>query len=331
MARPDAAPTRKADHLRIAAEDGVLGSGATGLSDLRLRHRALPGRDLDDVDLTCDLLGIELAAPVLVSAMTGGTADAERVNARLARAAVEHGIGLTLGSGRALLDDPDLLATYRTPARPPLLLANLGAAGLTPERAARLVELLGADGLSIHLNPIQEAVQPEGTPHFAGALERIAEVVEALAPLPVVVKEVGFGLDVEDVRALRDAGVAAVDVAGAGGTNWATIEGRRDPRAAAVAAAFTGWGVPTVVALRDAVAVAPELAVIASGGVEDGVQAAACLALGASAVGIARPFLLAAQADEASAAVGAVLRQLQIATWACGAPSTAELGPEHLA
>ncbi len=326
-------PDRKADHLRIAAEPGVVGSSGTGLERLRLRHRALPGRDLADVTLKTQLLGKTLAAPLFVSAMTGGTADAARINSDLARAAAEHGVALTLGSGRPLLDDPDLLRTYRSAARPPLLLANLGAAQLDAGRAGRLVELLGADGLSIHLNPVQEAVQPEGTPAFAGVAERIAAIVAALAPLPVVVKEVGFGMDAADVALLRDAGVAAVDVAGAGGTNWATIEGRRDPRAAAVAAAFADWGVPTADALRAAVAVAGGRAgipVIASGGVRDGVEAAKCLALGARAAGLARPFLLAAQAGQASAAVEAVVRQLRIATWAAGAASAAGLSDEHL-
>ncbi len=321
---------RKADHLRIAAEPGVVGTVATGLEAIRLRHRALPGRDLADVSLVTPLLGKTLQAPLFVSAMTGGTNEAERINAALARAAAEHGVALTLGSGRPLLDDPELLRTYRCAARPPLLLANLGAAQLSPARAARLVELLGADGLSVHLNPVQEAVQPEGTPAFEGVLERIAAVVAALTPLPVVVKEVGFGMDPQDVELLREAGVAAIDVAGAGGTNWATIEGRRDPRAAAVAAAFGDWGVPTVDAVRGAVRGGGP-PVIASGGIRDGVEAAKCLALGATAAGLARPFLLAAQAGQAGAAVESVVRQLRIATWAAGAASSATLGPEHLA
>jgi len=331
MLQPASQNDRKADHLRIAAQPDVVGSGPTGLEHLRLRHRALPERDLADVDLETELLGARLQAPLFVSAMTGGTAEAERINSELARAAAEHGVALTLGSGRPLLDDPELLRTYRSAARPPLLLANLGAAQLDPQRAARLVELLGADGLSVHLNPVQEAVQPEGTPAFAGVAERIAAIVTALAPLPVVVKEVGFGMDAADVTLLREAGVSAVDVAGAGGTNWATIEGRRDVRAAAVAAAFGNWGVPTADAVRAAVAAAPELPVIASGGVRDGVEAAKCLALGARAVGLARPFLLAAQAGQAPAAVEAVIRQLRIATWVAGAARAADLGEEHFA
>jgi isopentenyl-diphosphate delta-isomerase len=330
------APGRKADHLRIAAEPGIEHTGGAGLEHVRLRHRALPERDLGDVSLRCDVLGVGLGAPLLISAMTGGTDEAGVVNARLATAAAEHGIALVLGSGRPLLDDPALLPTYRPTAgpRPPLLLANLGAAQVrgpgAPQRAERLVELLDADGLTIHLNPVQEAVQPEGQPAFSGVLEGIAAVVERLAPRPVVVKEVGFGMDGEDVRGLAAAGVAAVDVAGAGGTNWALIEGRRDTRAGAVAAAFAGWGVPTADALAGALAAAPGLPVIASGGLRDGVDVAKCLALGAVAAGLARPFLIAARADRASEAVGTAIAQLRVATWAAGAPSTAALGAAHL-
>jgi isopentenyl-diphosphate delta-isomerase len=330
------APGRKADHLRIAAEPGIEHRGGAGLEDVRLRHRALPERDLADVSLRCELLGATLGAPLLISAMTGGTEEAGVINARLGAAASEHRIGLVLGSGRPLLDDPGLLPTYRPAGgpRPPLLLANLGAAQVrgpgAPARAERLVELLDADGLTIHLNAVQEAVQPEGQPDFAGVVDGIAAIVAQLAPRPVVVKEVGFGMDAEDVRALAAAGAAAIDVAGAGGTNWALIEGRRDTRAGEVAAAFAGWGVPTADALADALAAAPGLPVIASGGLRDGVDVAKCLALGATAAGLARPYLIAARADRAGEAVAATLAQLRVATWAAGAPSSGALGAEHL-
>jgi isopentenyl-diphosphate delta-isomerase len=241
---------------------------------------------------------------------------------------------MVLGSGRALLDDPAQLSTYRSADRPPLLLGNLGAAQVrrpdAPERAERLVAMLDADGLSVHLNPIQEAVQPEGEPDFAGVAAGIAAVVERLAPLPVVVKEVGFGMDAADVALLRDAGVAAIDVAGAGGTNWALVEGRRDERAGGVAAAFADWGVPTADALIEALATAPGLPVIASGGLRDGVDAAKALALGASAAGLARPFLLAAQADETSAVAATLIRQLRVAVWAVGAASVGDLSTDNL-
>jgi len=328
---------RKADHLRIAAGPDVAHHGRTGLDAVRLRHRALPERDLEAVSLTTRLLGRRLEAPLIVSAMTGGTPQAAIINARLAQAAARQGIGLVLGSGRRLIDDPELLGTYVPAAgelRPPLLLGNLGAAQIRGREGAwaaeKLVELLDADGLSIHLNPIQEAVQPEGEPHFAGVLDGIAAAVARIAPRPVVVKEVGFGLDMEDVAALHAVGVAAIDVAGSGGTNWALVEGRRDARAGAVAAAFADWGVPTADAITEARSVAAGLPLIASGGLRDGVDVARCLALGATAAGMARLFLLAAQADRADEAIVTVVDQLRIATWATGAESAQDLGRRHL-
>jgi isopentenyl-diphosphate delta-isomerase len=329
-------PSRKADHLRIAAQDGVEHTSGSGLDGVRLRHRALPERDLAAVDLRTRLLGRPLQAPLVISAMTGGTPESAEINRQLTRAAAAHGIALVLGSGRRLLDDPATLRTYRPPSedRPPLLLANLGAAQVRDRdglwRAAEVVEQLDADGLSIHLNPLQEAVQPEGQPDFTGVAEGIAAVVAHIDPIPVVVKEVGFGLDFEDVALLREAGVAAIDVAGAGGTNWALIEGRRDPRAGELAGAFAGWGTPTADALADARAAAPGLPIIASGGIRDGVDVAKCLALGATAGGLAAPFLRAAQADRATEAVRTVVDQLRIATWLAGAPSAQELSGEHL-
>ncbi|MGC8633453.1 MAG: type 2 isopentenyl-diphosphate Delta-isomerase [Candidatus Limnocylindrales bacterium] len=327
---------RKAAQLELAARPSSLHAGSTGLERLRLRHRALPGRDLADVSLRTDFLGARLAAPLLVSSMTGGTQRAREVNSRLAHAAAKHSIGMALGSGRALLADPSLLATYRTEERPPLLLANLGPVqlrlGLGPADAERLVELLGADGMALHLNPLQEAVQPEGETQFGDLLDRIAAVVERLRPRPVVVKEVGFGLGPEDVAQLAALGVAAVDVAGAGGTNWASVEGQRDPRAAAVAEAFAGWGWPTATALQMAapIAHATGTAVIASGGIANGVEAATALALGAQAVGIARPFLLAALDDRADEAVEVIVRQLRLAVWLTGRAAVSDLSPDDL-
>src|SRR4051794_35463209 len=167
---------RKSDHLRIAATEAVQHHGRTGLGAVRLKHRALPERDLDDVGLATRLLGRDLAAPLLISAMTGGTAEAMEINRRLMHAAAQHGIGLVLGSGRRLLEDGDLLRTYRPEGdtRPPLLLANLGAAQIRDprglERAERLVEMLGADGISGPLNPPPEALPPEGPAAVRGGL-----------------------------------------------------------------------------------------------------------------------------------------------------------------
>lgn len=327
--------SRKDDHLRIASSDRALHSTGTGLHRHRLVHRALPGRDLADVDLRTNLIGSVLEAPLIVSAMTGGTAKAGLVNERLAAAAARHGIALALGSGRALLRDRSLLSTYVGSSRPPLLLANIGAPQLLAahgvDDAERLVAMLGADGLTVHCNALQEAIQPEGQTEFSGFFEQLSSLCARIAPVPVVVKEVGFGMSPGDVELLVQAGVAAVDVAGSGGTNWALVEGERDPVAAQVAAAFHGWGVPTADAVRGAVdCAAGRTAIIASGGVKDGVEAATCLALGATAVGFARELLLAAQADRADQAVGVLVEQLRIATWLTGAPSAAELGAEHL-
>ncbi|HEX2085714.1 MAG TPA: type 2 isopentenyl-diphosphate Delta-isomerase [Solirubrobacteraceae bacterium] len=332
-----ATSTRKDEHLELAARSAAVHEGGTGLERLRLRHRALPERDLADVALDTVLLGRRLAAPLLISAMTGGTARAAEVNRRLARAAAEHGIGMALGSGRVLLEDASLVPTFFDGgggARPPLLMANLGAAQLreprVEERADRLVTLLEADALVVHLNPLQEAVQPEGQPRFARVADAIRRVADHLAPLPVVAKEVGFGMHEADVALLRDAGVAAVDVAGAGGTNWATVEGLRSEEAARTAAAFGAWGIPTAEAVRRAARAAPGLTVVASGGLHDGVDAAKCLALGASAAGFARPLLLAARADYATEWLATVLRQLRIAVWLAGVARPADLTTEHL-
>ncbi|MDO9355459.1 MAG: alpha-hydroxy-acid oxidizing protein, partial [Solirubrobacteraceae bacterium] len=189
---------RKDDHLRIAATTRALHAGGNGLDRHRLIHRAMPGRDLDQVDLATSLLGRPLDAPVVISAMTGGTPAAGVINARLAEAAARHGVALALGSGRALLRDPRLLSTYVGPARPPLLIANIGAPQLLEadglDEAERLVDLLDADAIAVQLNPLQEAIQPEGQTSFSGLVERIAALCGRLEGMPVVVKEVGFGI-----------------------------------------------------------------------------------------------------------------------------------------
>lgn len=331
--RPSAR-ARKGDHLRIAAGDGVLHESDSGLRSVRLRHRALPERDLGRVELATELVGHDLEAPIVVSAMTGGTDEAEVVNRRLAKAASLHGVAMALGSGRVLLEDPELRPTFTGPVRPPLLLANIGVGELRrddgPQRAARLVAMLDADGLTVHTNPLQEAIQPEGDTRFSGVADAIAATVVALRPRPVIVKEVGFGMDGADLRLLVESGIAAVDVAGAGGTNWALVEGHRDTAAIEVASAFADWGVSTVDALLAARRAVPELPAIASGGVRDGVDVARGLALGAVAGGLARPLLLAAREDRAGDALGALVRQLRVATWLAGARASRELGPHHL-
>jgi isopentenyl-diphosphate delta-isomerase len=232
-----------------------------------------------------------------------------------------------LGSGRALLEHPDLLPTFdvRDVAPDVLLLANLGAVqlnkGYDAKDCRRLIEMLRADALVLHLNAIQEAVQPEGDTVFRGVLQKIAALCAEL-DAPVIVKEVGWGIAPDAVRALFDAGVAAVDLAGAGGTSWSEVERHRiaEPWRANVAAAFSGWGIPTAECLRAARRVEPHGTIIASGGVRTGLDAVKALALGADLIGVAGPFLRAAAkgCDAASDLAREFTEVLRIAMFALG-------------
>lgn len=294
--------TRKADHLRINLEDDVAAKGVSnGFAAYRFVHCALPEIDLADVSTEVEVLGWRLPGPLFVSCMTGGTEESRRINHTLAEAANELGIPLGLGSARVLLERPAALATFDVRQIAPRipLLANLGAVqlnlGVGADDCRRLVEMLRADALVLHLNALQEALQPEGDTCFAGLLPRIEAVARSL-DVPVVVKEVGWGISADVVTALLDAGVAAVDIAGAGGTSWSEVERHRlgDGRAARIAGAFAGWGIPTAAALRQARAAAPQAVILASGGVRSGSDLAVAVALGADLVGSAGPFLHAA-------------------------------------
>jgi isopentenyl-diphosphate delta-isomerase len=293
--------TRKAEHLRINLEEDVAAKGVrTGFEAYRFMHCALPQIDLADVSTETEVLGWRLRSPLFISCMTGGTESAHRINCALAETASELGIALGLGSARVLLERPAALPTFavRDIARSVPLLANLGAVqlnrGVTAADCARLVDMLGADALVLHLNALQEALQPEGDTCFAGLLGRIEDVATTL-DVPVIVKEVGWGISADLVTTLLGAGVAAVDVAGAGGTSWSEVERHRlGGPAARTAAAFAGWGIPTAVALTQARAAAPDGVILASGGVRSGLDLAIAVALGADLVGIAGPFLRAA-------------------------------------
>lgn len=328
---------RKADHLALTLGDGVgFEHLTTGLEDVRLVHRALPEAALDDVDLGRDLWGRRVRAPLLISCMTGGVAEAGPVNRALAHAAQVHGVAFGLGSGRILLDTPGRRDSFavRDVAPDVPVLANLGGVQVARHgaaAAARVVELCAADALAVHLNPVQEAVQPGGDTDFTGVLAALASLCATL-DVPVVVKEVGFGLGPVDVEQLLDAGVAGLDVAGAGGTNWARVEGRRTARASRVAAAFGDWGWPTAMAVRVARERLDEAGaaalLIGSGGVGDGVEALKVLCLGADLAGVARGLLAAGAAgpDAAVEAVGVLTEQLRIAAWAAGAVTARDLG-----
>ena len=329
------APSRKEDHLRICLQENVRpGRVSTGLEQYRFVHQALPEIALQQVNLRTTFLGKELQAPILISAMTGGTPAGRTINRHLAQAAQTLGLAMCVGSQRAALEDPALADTYRIRDLAPgiLLLANLGAvqlnASYTVAHCQRAVEMVQADALVLHINPLQEALQPEGDTHFGGLLHKIEAVCRTLA-IPVIVKEVGYGLSPQVARSLIEAGVSALDVAGAGGTSWSEVERHRASSALQerVAAQFAGWGIPTAQSIRLVRAVAPGIPLIASGGIETGIDVAKCIALGADLAGIAwpllRPALLSAQA--VAQALEAVVHALRIAMFCIGAPDVAAL------
>lgn len=307
---------RKAEHIRINLEQNVqFPRLTTGLERYRFMHQALPELDLREVDSTVTLFGKTISAPIVISSMTGGTDTALHLNKRLAEAAQTHNIAMGLGSQRAGIRNPDVAYTYRVRDIAPdiLLFGNLGAVqfnyGYGVEECQRAVDMIEADALILHFNVLQEAVQPEGDTNFAGLLARVEDVCRRL-PVPVIAKEVGWGFSEQNVRDLANAGVAAIDVAGSGGTSWSEVEYHRAPTAfhARVAAAFADWGIPTADAVQYAVSGAPGLPVIASGGLRDGIDIAKAIALGATAGGLAGPFLKAA--DQSVEAVDQLIREL---------------------
>jgi isopentenyl-diphosphate delta-isomerase len=305
-----------------------------GWSAVRLRHEALPDIALDDVDTAARFLHFRLRAPLVISSMTGGTDRASDINRRLAVAAEAAGIVLGLGSGRAMIENPALRASFDVRAAAPtaVIFANIGAVslnyGIGTDDVRRLVADLGADGLFLHLNPLQEALQPSGDTNFRGLVPKIAALCAGL-DVPVIAKGVGSGIAETTVARLLDAGVAGIDVAAAGGTSWARVEGKRsgDGRREALAETFAAWGTPTADAVRALRARFPGLPLIASGGIRTGVDIAKALALGADLCGLALPFLVAA--DRSQAAVDELIEELigglRIAMFATGSARPAGL------
>lgn len=325
---PTAAAGRKADHLRINLHEDVRAKGVTnGFERFRLAHAALPELDADAVDTATTVLGKPLRAPLLISSMTGGVEEGGAINERLARVAQSTGIALGVGSQRVALAEPGRESTFAVRRFAPgvLLFANLGAVqlnhGLEPADCQRAVEMIEADALILHLNPLQEALQPEGNRDFSGLARRIEQVCRAL-PVPVVVKEVGWGISAAVARMLAEAGVAALDVAGAGGTSWSEVEKHRalTAKQRRVAEAFAGWGVPTAEALEEVVAAVPWLPVFASGGITNGIEVTKALALGASLVAFAGAALrAAAESEEAALAfVEETIEVVRVAMFATG-------------
>jgi len=319
--------SRKSDHIKINLEQDVRSALTTGLENYRFIHEALPELDLDRVDTSLSLFAKRLAAPILISSMTGGTAEAETINLRLAEAAQEVGVAMGVGSQRAALEHPEQAATFQVRRVAPdvMLFANLGAVqlnyGYTLDHCRRAVDMIQADAFILHLNPLQEAVQSGGDVNFAGLAAKIEEICKKIE-VPVIAKEVGWGISEQAARLLADCGVAVIDVAGAGGTSWSQVEMHRAPDefTRQLAATFVGWGIPTAESILNVKRVVPEMTVFASGGLKDGLDIAKCVALGATLGGMAGQFLKAAaiSTEKAVETMKLTKRQIEVTMFAAG-------------
>lgn len=330
---------RKSDHIRINLEEDVSSKLTTGLESYHFIHHAVPELNLDEVDLSMPLFGKRLRAPILISSMTGGTQEAATINRTLASAAQTMGVAMGVGSQRAALEQAGLAHTFQVRSVAPdiVLLANLGAIqlnyGFDVTHCQRAVDMIQADALILHFNALQEAVQQEGQTNFAGLLDKVSAVCRSL-PVPVIAKEVGWGFSDADVRRLVEAGIAAIDVAGAGGTSWSQVEMHRATNESQrrLAAAFIDWGIPTAEAILNVRRTAPGLPVIASGGLRTGVDIAKCLALGAMLGGMAGPFLKAAtdSLELTVQTIQEINREIQVCMFACGAGNLTALRQDRL-
>jgi len=325
---------RKADHIKINLEQDVRSALTTGLENYRFNHEALPELDLNRIDTTLSLFGKKLHAPILVSSMTGGTAAAEVINLRLAEAAQECGVAMGVGSQRAAIEHPEQASTFqvRRVARDILLFANIGAVqfnyGYGVDQCRKAVEMIEADALILHLNPVQEAVQDAGDINWAGLAKKIEEVCKKME-VPVIGKEVGWGMSERSAKLLADCGVSAIDVAGAGGTSWSQVEMHRAPDefTRKLAATFVGWGIPTSESIVNVKKAVPAMTVFASGGIKDGLDIAKCVALGATLGGMAGNFLKAAaiSTENVIEMMKLTKRQIDVTMFATGAGTLEDL------
>jgi isopentenyl-diphosphate Delta-isomerase len=297
---------RKADHLRVCLEDDVqCRDTTTGLEHYHFTHCCLPELDRAEIDISTKFLNKSLSSPILISSMTGGTDLAKQINYRLATIAQEYRLAMGVGSQRVAIENPDVSDSFqiRSIAPDALLFANLGAVQLNYtyglEQCLKAVDLLEADALILHLNPLQEAVQTRGDQNFRGLLDKIADLCEKL-PVPVIAKEVGNGISQKMAEKLIQAGVSAIDVAGAGGTSWAKVESGRaqDPKQRRLGMTFADWGIPTSDCVTQIRQVSDTILLIASGGLRNGLDVAKTIALGADLGGLALPFLQAANESE---------------------------------
>ena len=328
---------RKQRHIRLSLEENVQADIGTGFEDVRLVHRALPEIDLADVETGTELFGRRLSSPLIISAITGGTEYARELNETLATVAEEYGIGIGVGSQRIAIENPSVENTFsvvREKAPTSLVLGNIGCPQLSlgwgVDEARRSVEMVQADALAIHMNPLQEAVQVDGDTNYSGVIEKVGEVVEGV-DVPIVMKETGCGIAHEEAEKLEKVGVEGLELSGMGGTSWAAVEyhiakeeGKRDQEH--LGEAMWNWGIPTAVSLVET-SQTTGLKIIASGGMRTGVEMAKAIAMGAEAVGFARPFLeKAVEGPEAlSAHIEDILLEFKTAMFLVGARNVDEL------
>ena len=319
---------RKSEHIGICAEKHV-SSDYNFWNDVFLVHDALPDLDKGKISLSSKLLGAKLGAPLIISAMTGGFSGAKKINENLANAAAEFQIGLGVGSQRAALAKPELAGTYSIVKEYdiPLRIANIGAPQIlewgkkAQEMANKAIEMIGANCLAIHLNFLQEAIQPEGETKAKGALASISDLAKSIG-LPVIVKETGAGISGAVAKKLCKTGISGIDVAGVGGTSFSAVEHYRlDENRKKLGKTFWNWGVPAPASVLEARKSCPKLPIAASGGIENGLDCAKAIAIGADAAGIARAFLRPAllRKEEAKRAVELTLEEMRIAMFLVGA------------
>jgi len=327
--------SRKREHIETVLNANVAAKGVTtGFEAFAFEHCGLPELDLDEIDLSTTVFDRDLRAPILISSMTGGAAEGRVINRRLAECAQELGLAMGLGSQRAAIEEADLVDTYKVRDIAPdiLLFANLGAVqlnyGYGIEQAQRAVDMIEADALFIHLNPLQEAVQPEGDRNWRGILVKLEELIRKIE-VPVIVKEIGNGLSANLARKLIAIGVAGLDVAGAGGTSWSEVEANRqsDPLIKKVAHSFAGWGIPTAHSLIEVRREAGSLPVFASGGIRSGIDIAKSIRFGATMAGVAAPALGAADDDTESVLkhMQCLIEELRVSAFCTGSQNLKDL------
>lgn len=327
--------SRKDSHIDICLKSAV-DQEAHFFDRFRFEHNALPELNFDDVDTTAELFGKKITAPLVITSMTGGTENTKEINRNLAFAAEKHGIPMGLGSQRVMIEKPETAETFKVREIAPniIIFANLGAVqlnyGFGLDECKKLIDSVDADALCLHLNPLQEAIQPEGNRNFSGLLKKIEKLVKSL-DVPVIIKEVGAGLSSKNVKQLAEIGVKLIDIAGVGGTSWAYIEGKRNQNSNNLGEIFADWGNPTPIVIKQCSNI-NGLDLIAGGGIRSGLDIAKAICLGAKYASMGLPFLKSATKSKESAAnlLGEVINQLKIAMFASGSANLAELKEQKL-